>query len=215
MSDMNITPSQRFQRRLLAALLERGEGWSEADLAKAAEAAGLNPGEAGLAAPNGAIDLIEAFAGWADREMEAGLAAAPLSTMKIRARVTLGVRLRLEALAPHKEMVRRGALLLARPANAPAAARIGWRTADAIWRALGDASTDENYYTKRLILSGVHAATLARWLADDSPGLEPTWAFLDRRIEGVMTFEKLKARFKPISELGPAVVGALARLRYR
>lgn len=215
MSVLDPPPSERFRARLLTAVLELGRGWREADVALAAETAGLSPGEASLAAPNGALDLIDAFAEWADLQMEEGLAAAPLATMKIRAKATLGVRLRIEALAPHKEMVRSGAWLLARPAAAPTAARIGWRTADRIWRALGDTSTDENFYTKRAILAAVHGATLARWLADDDPSAEAVWAFLDRRIENVMTFEKVKARLKPVSGLGPALAGALARLRYR
>ncbi|MBC7770526.1 MAG: COQ9 family protein, partial [Phycisphaerales bacterium] len=87
--------------------------------------------------------------------------------------------------------------------------------ADRIWRALGDTSTDENFYTKRTILSGVLASTYARWFSDDSPDHEATWAFLDARIENVMQFEKFKARLKPLSERVQSAVGIAARFRYR
>jgi ubiquinone biosynthesis protein COQ9 len=103
---------------------------------------------------------------------------------------------------------------LAQPFRAPEAARLLWRTADRIWRALGDASTDENFYSKRAILSGVLASTYARWFTDRSPDHAETWAFLDARIENVMQFEKFKARLKPISEGVQTAVGVAARFRY-
>ncbi|MBP6736337.1 MAG: COQ9 family protein, partial [Rhodobacteraceae bacterium] len=51
-------------------------------------------------------------------------------------------------------------------------------------------------YTKRATLSGVYAATVLFWLGDESTGHQATWDFLDRRIEQVMQFEKLKANFR-------------------
>jgi ubiquinone biosynthesis protein COQ9 len=71
-----------------------------------------------------------------------------------------------------------------------------YETVDAIWYAIGDTSSDFNFYTKRLTLAGVFSATLIFWLDDKSPGHEQTWLFLQRRIEDVMTFEKLKAKVR-------------------
>ena len=85
-----------------------------------------------------------------------------------------------------------------------------WGTADAIWVALGDTSTDVNWYSKRATLSAVYAATVLYWLGDDSPDHEATWAFLDRRIANVMAFEKAKASFNA-NPLGKALMeGPLA-----
>jgi len=89
--------------------------------------------------------------------------------------------------------VRRGATLFALPIHAADGARALWGTADQIWIALGDTSQDVNWYTKRATLSGVYGATVLFWLGDDSPGHQATWDFLDRRIDGVMAFEKVKA----------------------
>jgi ubiquinone biosynthesis protein COQ9 len=80
-----------------------------------------------------------------------------------------------------------------------------WGTADRIWTALGDTSDDLNWYTKRAMLSAVHGATVLYWLGDTSPGHQATWEFLDRRIEQVMQFEKLKASFRE-NPLGKAVM---------
>jgi ubiquinone biosynthesis protein COQ9 len=65
-----------------------------------------------------------------------------------------------------------------------------------MWYAAGDKSTDFNFYTKRATLAGVYSATLLYWLNDRSAGSEATWAFLDRRIDNVMAFEKLKSQVR-------------------
>ena len=62
-----------------------------------------------------------------------------------------------------------------------------------IWRALDDASTDYNFYSKRTILTGTLAATMLVFLADETDDLSETEAFLSRRLDGVMAFEKAKA----------------------
>lgn len=192
------------------------DGWSERTLRTAVEASGVDPGLARIAFPRGAVDLALFFHYDADRRLAATLAAAPLPEMRVRERVAFAVRKRLELVARDREAVRRGATLFALPMYAPDGARAIWHTADVIWTALGDLSDDANWYTKRAILSGVYGSTVLFWLGDTSEGFSATWAFLDRRIEGVMTFERLKARINgnPIGRLamvGPNLAARLVR----
>jgi ubiquinone biosynthesis protein COQ9 len=126
--------------------------------------------------------------------MEAKLAAMDLKAMKIRMRIAAAVRARLDALKPHKEAARRAAAMLSLPMNAPLGAKLMYRTVDAMWRAVGDTSTDFNFYTKRGILAGVYGATAMRWFTDDSEDQKATAEFLAARIENVMQFEKFKAK---------------------
>ncbi len=213
---MNDTPSDRFRARILEAFPAHAarEGWTDAAFNAAVAEAGLSEGEAALACPKGAFDLFDAFAARADAAMLEALDGLDLEAMKYRQRVRAAVQVRLGAQAPYKQAARAMTRALANPLRAPEAARLLWRTADRIWRALGDTSTDENFYSKRAILSGVLASTYARWFSDDSPDHEATWAFLDARIENVMQFEKLKARLKPVSEGVQSAVGVAARFRY-
>jgi len=214
--DMPEAPSARFRARLLAAFTARAAelGWTEAAFRAARADAGLSEGEAALACPRGAADLYDAFAERADQAMLDALDELDLPAMRIRDKVRAAVQLRLEAQSPYKDAARAMTRALARPDRAPEAARLLWRTADRIWRALGDTSTDENFYSKRAILSGVLASTYARWFADDSADSEATWEFLNARIENVMQFEKLKARLKPLGEAAQSAVGVAARFRY-
>jgi ubiquinone biosynthesis protein COQ9 len=120
------------------------------------------------------------------------------------------VRLRLDG--ADREIVRRGAALFALPQNAATGAALIWGTADAIWTALGDSSDDINWYSKRATLAAVYSATVLYWLGDESDGQAETWAFLDRRIEGVMRFEKLKAQVRDAPILAKVLSGPLAIL---
>ena len=52
------------------------------------------------------------------------------------------------------------------------------------------------------------------WLGDQSEGFADSWAFLDRRIAGVMRFEKAKAEWRKATEHMPSLTRFLGRLRY-
>jgi ubiquinone biosynthesis protein COQ9 len=202
--------------RILSAALPHVpfDGWSEAALRAAVEQSGVEPALAKIAFPRGAVDLALYFHDDGDARLRQALANAPLSQMRMREKVSFAVRTRLELVAPHREAVRRGATLFALPVHAADGARALWRTADTIWTALGDESEDGNWYSKRAILSGVYSATVLYWLGDESEGSRETWAFLDRRIEGVMRFEKFKAQMNanPLGRLLMSGPNALAKM---
>lgn len=183
--------SEAKQKLLVAALEEIPfSGFSDATLKAAAERADVPIAEARRHFPRGGESLVSAFSEWADAEMQARMAEA--KQLRVRDRITFAVRARLEAMAPHKEAARRAAAFLALPQNAPLAAKLGFATVDAMWRAAGDKTSDFNYYTKRALLAGVYGSTLLHWLSDSSEGYGETWAFLDARIGDVMQIQKMR-----------------------
>ncbi len=117
-------------------------------------------------------------------------------------------------MASDRESLRRALAILALPQNLGRAARLGWRTVDGIWRTAGDTATDYNHYTKRAILLGVYGATVTVFLDDDSEDFADTRAFLARRIEGIMRFEKSKAGIVKRAEFRPSLSRFVGRLRY-
>jgi ubiquinone biosynthesis protein COQ9 len=117
-------------------------------------------------------------------------------------------------MAPAREAARSALSILAMPQNVALALKIGWRSADLMWRLAGDTATDYNHYTKRLILSGVYASTLLAWLDDQSEGWIETGAFLDRRLADVMRFEKWKSTWRGNDLHRPSLTRFLGRLRY-
>jgi ubiquinone biosynthesis protein COQ9 len=155
--------------------------------------------------PNGPLSLVEAFSESADAEMEQLLAKAKLAKMKVREKIALAVKTRIGVITRHKEAARRAAAFLTLPPHATTGAKLLYRTVDAIWHAIGDTSTDFNFYTKRAILAGVYSTTLMRWFNDESEDQTATQEFLAARIENVMQFEKLKAQVRESAKKFPSL----------
>jgi ubiquinone biosynthesis protein COQ9 len=185
-------------------------GWTARTIRLAASRAGLSEAEASLLLPNGAADLVALL--WRRHDARAFAALADLDprSLKIRERISRAVQARLEAAAEDAPASRRLQGFLALPHHMALGARLLWDTTDAIWRWAGDVATDENHYSKRVILSGVLGPALAirlhagRAAADD---------YVFRRIADVMAFEKWKAGL-PKTDLGFQIAGALGKLRY-
>lgn len=167
------------------------DGWSEKTLMRAASDVGMTAAEARALFPRGAVDLALAWHRRQDALLAERLAAEDLSDLRYTARVSRAIWMRLEG--ADKNAVRRGTTLFALPMHAVDGARALWETADTIWTGLGDTSTDGNWYSKRATLSGVYGATVLFWLGDDSQDHGETRAFIDRRIEDVMSLERAKA----------------------
>jgi len=190
------------------------DGWSDAARDMAAQAEGVDTDIAALAFKDGPVDMIDAWFAHIDGVMLAAVPPERLALMKIREKITALVEARLDATSIDRESLRRALAILALPQNLAKATRLGWRTVDTIWRAAGDVATDYNYYTKRTILLGVYASTITVFLDDESEGLAETRAFLGRRINGIMQFEKAKAGFLKRTEHGFSLSRFVGRLRY-
>jgi ubiquinone biosynthesis protein COQ9 len=163
--------------------------------------------------PKTQAGMIDTYIQEVDRALEAWFTPKRLAKMKIREKIRSLIWRRLEIMGPAREAVRRALAILAMPQNLPPALRTGWRSADLMWRIAGDTSTDFNHYTKRMTLGAVYGSTLLVWLDDQSEGWADTAAFLDRRIDDVMRFEKFKAEWRGSSEhISPSRF--LGRLRY-
>jgi len=190
------------------------DGWSKGAVALAADQVGVDRDIAGLAFADGAMAMIDAWFASVDAAMRTRVTPAQLAAMKIRERITALVEARLAILAPHREALRRAQAVLAMPGHVKRAARLGWRAADAMWRAAGDTAVDYNHYTKRAMLGGVYAATLLVFVNDESEDHAETRAFLARRIEGIMRFEKAKARLAANADRHFSLARFVGRLRY-
>lgn len=204
-ADSETNPMDALRDRILDAALPNVlfDGWTRKTLVDGALDIGLTAEDVDIAFPVGLRGAVAHWLARADAQMVADMEAHGLDGLKIREKVALGVRLRLERAEAQKEAVRRALSYLALPGNAGLAARSLYRTVDAVWRACGDTSTDFNFYTKRGLLVAVYSSTLLYWLDDSSDGHGDTWAFLDRRIADVMKVPKLTARFKSLADYLP------------
>ncbi|HVL78011.1 MAG TPA: COQ9 family protein [Sphingomicrobium sp.] len=208
------SPLAELRDRLALAVGEHAvfDGWTRAAVESAADQLGIDRAQARLAMPKTQAGMIDVYLEGVDRALEAHFTPERLNGFKIRDKIRAIVWKRLEIMAPARESVRRALSILAMPQNLTAGLRAGWRTADVMWRIAGDTSTDFNHYTKRMTLGAVYSSTLLVWLDDRSDGWAETGAFLDRRIDDVMQFEKWKAQWRGRERL--SVARFLGRLRY-
>ena len=205
-----------MREQLLAEILPHVafDGWIDKTLKEAASKLEIDDADLNAAFPRGMVDALVFFSQQADDKAEAIISAADLKAMKIRERVTFAVRTRIEVILQHKEAARRGAAVFALPQHALDGATAVYRSCDMTWRAIGDTSTDFNFYTKRALLSGVYTSTMLFWFADTSDGFEETWKFLDRRIADVMQIEKVKSAVLKVAGSLPNPLAILGALRY-
>jgi len=210
------SPLEQLRRRLALAVGENAvfDGWTRQAVDSAAGQLGIDPVQARLAMPKSQAGMIDLYIQEIDRALEAWATPKRVAPMKIREKIRSLIWHRLEIMGPAREAVRRALAILAMPQNLPPALRIGWRTADCMWRIAGDTSTDFNHYTKRMTLGAIYGATLLVWLDDQSEGWAETAAFLDRRIDDVMKFEKWKAECRGSSDRRLSLSRFLGRLRY-
>ena len=216
-SPLPADPTLDEVRAALAPIIARNagfDGWSDAAVHAAADEAGVDDDVAKLAFKDNAIDMIDAWIDSIDMELAHRLPAEKLAAMKIRDRITALLATRLEIMAPDRESLRRAMAIMAMPQNLVRSAKIGWRSADRMWRLAGDSASDFNHYTKRMTLSAVYASTLSVFVNDDSDNFADARAFLDRRIDNVMQFEKVKFQAKQRQEYVPSLSRFIGRLRY-
>ncbi len=197
------------------------DGWNLYCLQAAADELGMDHDIAQLAYDSAdmisndlPMKLLESWISYVDDEMQRRLPAEKLASMRIRERITALLVMRLEIAQSHREAQRRAHAIMALPANIRTAMKIGWRSADIMWRMAGDTATDYNHYTKRMILSSIYTAILLHFINDESDNFADTRAFVDRRIENIMQFEKAKAGFLARTENRPSLSRFIGRLRY-
>ncbi len=198
MNDKN----QEIQDKILKETLEDVpfDGWTWGVVEAAAERAGYDKETARSVFPNKVSGVLRYFSAWADEQMLESLEGVDIEGMRVRDRIRLAVETRLDVLTEHKESVRAASIYWLSPFRKTAAGKIVWASADTMWLWAGDTATDYNHYTKRALLSGVITSTMVAWLNDRSSNNKETLAFLDRRIDNVLTVGgfagKLMGKFK-------------------
>ena len=219
MNDTAPLPDDPTLEEVAAALAPRlaaqagFDGWGPAAVAAAAAEAGVDPDLARLALGDDPVSLIDAWFDSLDRRTVAAFPPERIDALRVSQRIRALIAHRLDLMAPDREGLRRALSTLAAPFRLSAATRLGWRTADRMWRLAGDVATDWNHYSKRAILIGVYGSTVAVFVDDASEGQADTRAFLDRRLANVGQFEKWKAQFgRPRDR--PSLTRFLGRLRY-
>jgi ubiquinone biosynthesis protein COQ9 len=200
--DMSVVSDQlsmsELRLRLLNAFLHEvvSYGWTEAALVAACESVGVDLRYGKICFPEGLDSLEKEFSNTINNEAQKVLPDDLLKGMRVHERIRALVLTNFDVMRPHKAAI--GALYAKQKkmAELPKALTHLCQVSDMMWRRAGDTSSDMNYYSKRLLLSGVYASTLLYWLKDESPKERLTRSFLDKRLSDVMRIGKFKSSVK-------------------
>ena len=188
------------------------DGWSEASMVAAAQDCNMSMKEVTALFPKGMDDVISAANALNDRKMIAHFMEKfgdEFDSMPVHLRIRELIIARLEIFAGQKEVIRKTMSHMAQPKQAGLGSKLLYRSLDAMWRTAGDRSTDFNFYTKRASLGAVYGATLLAFLADESPDMAQTKAFLDRRLKDVAKIPKVS---KPVKKVADKAFDMLRRI---
>lgn len=184
-------------------------GFNRLSVQAGARQAGFNAAETDLIAPNGAADIAAIL--WRGFD-EALPDTAALDGMKIREKIALLLNTWLDAAAADERLTHRLIGFLMLPGHLNLHRRLVWASAGRIWHLAGDTALDENHYSKRAIVSTILATALMTRL---TRGREAQLEQVSRNIDGVMKFEKFKAKV-PVrpEQLVLQVAESLGRIRF-
>jgi ubiquinone biosynthesis protein COQ9 len=170
-------------------------------LAHAARVKGIDSAYTSLLFPNGNKDLLKYFSNMIDVKLEPKYGSINFVDMKVRERIFILVKLRIEEYTLYKVAIKKILQYYGNPLHIAWGLSQLWATSDKIWNVSQAHSTDFNYYTKRAILSIVYSSTLIYWLNDKSADNIKTWEFLDHRITDSLKLSKIKQNFAKIKKL--------------
>jgi ubiquinone biosynthesis protein COQ9 len=202
-SQKQLTPPQKEQQaeekeRILANALKyvNKMGWSVESLAIAAQELGLPAISHGLV-ENGPIELVYYFVDECNKKMIAEVKNRQevFGQMLLRDKLKEIIKLRLEYIIPYINRWSEALALMAHPLYISSSLVRMASLADEICYQIGDASTNIDWYAKRTLVAGVYTATELYMLNDQSKDFCDTWAFLERRIDDMISLSKVKFAF--------------------
>lgn len=211
MNNSDLTP-EMFVERLLCHV--PFDGWGEVAIHTTAEELGLSASDVERLFPKGIISMITLGSDEVDRKMVADFMCCfsdRLDKMPLHIKIRELLLIRFAILRPHKEAVRKMFAFIAKPSRAQIGNHLVFNTVDRVWRAAGDRSTNYNFYTKRATLAAVYSSTLLAFLDDDTPDMQKTRAFLDRRLQDVAKIPKLTKPLRAAANLVGTVTSRMFR----
>ena len=205
-TDLNANSSSNNLRQELLGIALTAipvEGWNQSTFDWAVKQLNIDHITAKMTCPRGCMDLAVEFHRQGNLEMISTLENEDMTNLKFRDRVALAIWFRCLVVSSHQTALRRWLALYSLPNNLLEGSKLLWSTADEIWLYLGDRDNDMNWYTKRATLSTILASTALYMVHDKSESLSDTREFIERRIDDVMKFEKIKSMAQNSKALNP------------
>ena len=172
------------------------DGWSENVLEKLVNK-NIDSSELAYYYPNGYKDILKFSLDEINYSLEKIISKTNIINLPLNKRIKKILMTRIEILNKDKKFFNKTFNHLILPQNTKILTKSLYKSVDTMWYLAGDNSTDFNFYTKRLILSGIYVNSLLIFF---NKNIEEAENNVDRSLKRISKLPKLKERFSFIKE---------------
>ena len=164
---------------------------------------GLNTDEVDLLFPQGNIDLIKFALEQLNNDLEVYCRQIDLIRLPIHKRIRKVLLSKISLMNKDKPFYRSIFLNLLIPKKNFSLSSQLYSSVDQLWFIAGDSSTDFNFYTKRLILSGIYSRVMLFFFNNNNQ--EELENILDESLKRVSKIPEIKSKLKIFTDFLPKI----------
>ena len=164
---------------------------------------GLNTDETDLLFPQGNIDLIKFALEQLNNDLEVYCRQIDLIRLPIHKRIRKVLLSKISLMNKDKPFYRTIFLNLLIPKKNFSLSSQLYNSVDQLWFIAGDSSTDFNFYTKRLILSGIYSRVMLFFFNNNNQ--EELENILDESLKRVSKIPEIKSKLKIFKDFLPKI----------
>jgi len=202
-SHNNYLLKKRLEVLKYAKIFISEKGLNKNSLENISKRYGLNINEIELLFPEGNIDLIKFTIEQLNKELEEYCKKIDLIRLPVHKRIKKVLLSKISLMNKNKLFYRSIFLNLLIPKKNFSLSNQLYNSVDQIWFIAGDSSTDFNFYTKRLILSGIYSRVILFFFNNNNQ--EELENILDESLKRVSKIPEIKSKLKIFKDYLPKI----------
>jgi len=202
-SHNNYLLKKRLEVLKYAKIFISEKGLNKNSLENISKRYGLNINEIELLFPEGNIDLIKFTLEQLNKELEEYCKKIDLIRLPVHKRIKKVLLSKISLMNKNKLFYRSIFLNLLIPKKNFSLSNQLYNSVDQIWFIAGDSSTDFNFYTKRLILSGIYSRVILFFFNNNNQ--EELEKILDESLKRVSKIPEIKSKLKIFKDYLPKI----------
>ena len=203
----NIQNNYLLKKRLevlkFAKIFVSEKGLTKNSLENISKRYGIDINETELLFPEGNIDLIKFTLDQLNKELEEYCKKIDLIRLPVHKRIKKVLLSKISLMNKNKLFYRTIFLNLLIPKKNFSLSNQLYNSVDQIWFIAGDSSTDFNFYTKRLILSGIYSRVILFFFNNNNQ--EELENILDESLKRVSKIPEIKSKLKIFKDYLPKI----------
>ena len=202
-SHNNYLLKKRLEVLKYAKIFISEKGLNKNSLENISKRYGLNINEIELLFPEGNIDLIKFTLEQLNKELKEYCKKIDLIRLPVHKRIKKVLLSKISLMNKNKLFYRSIFLNLLIPKKNFSLSNQLYNSVDQIWFIAGDSSTDFNFYTKRLILSGIYSRVILFFFNNNNQ--EELENILDESLKRVSKIPEIKSKLKIFKDYLPKI----------